>query len=783
MLNRFKIGVKLTMAFGIVALLLLSLAAVSIYSFNNVDKTTGQLLDLFDSANRAGQCVDHAQQMRRHFLLYLNDPSPELNAMFNSELESTAGIIRNVRENSPIQDNRDDATGLIRTLDTLADQKKRYIEQENTVAEIRTACGAVSGRVRSGLSSLADDLMQRFKTNAKNDTDGQRAIKVNDYDLDRSIQRALALVEEVLHARDSFVFAMAADQRILHEATARRALEALGLQLNEIRRNESLPAGDFANRVVRIQEELAEWARTADRYIGAIKTERDMVEPLLENIRNIMSVVMTIQGRVVESAQEAGKEQHALIVFVRTVSIALSATALAIAILLAVVLTVSITSGLRTAVGAMERVANEGDVTVELQETDLRRGDEIGDIANAVKNIVLQFRNVEKLASDLAEGNYDVETKVRGDLDSMNNYLNKMLDEVNKAMLEIGESVKQVTTGANEVSSASQSLSSGAQESAASLQQITASMSQISSQVKQNAESATQARDLAQNSSKSAAEGQEAMRDMTSAMGRITDNSREIQRVIKVIDDIAFQTNLLALNAAVEAARAGQHGKGFAVVAEEVRNLASRSAKAARETSELIAKSGHEIEAGGEVATRTADMLNTLVEGIKQTTDLVAGIAIASNEQAQGVNQITIGLQQIDQVTQQNTAASEECASAANEMSAMAGHLQQLVAKFKLRGQGRKGLGSSSASTHAPSAEPKHTPYPKPAAPAHTAHKPAPAHTAHKPAPAPARAIPAAPVKHISGSDPSAPIDGNQWGGGGSAEIQIDLDAKDFGKY
>jgi len=348
---------------------------------------------------------------------------------------------------------------------------------------------------------------------------------------------------------------------------------------------------------------------------------------------------------------------------------------------------------------------------------------------------------------------------VRSDKDTMNINLNKMLDQVNQALGEIDESVKQVATGSGEVSSAAQSLSNGAQESAASLEEITASMSEISSQTKSNAEGAAQARNLAQKASKAAGEGQEAMKDMTTAMERITQNSNEIQRVIKVIDDIAFQTNLLALNAAVEAARAGQHGKGFAVVAEEVRNLASRSAKAARETSDLIAKSGQEIEKGGEVATHTAEVLNTIVDQIKQTTELVAGIAVASNEQAHGVEQITVGLQQIDAVTQQNTAAAEQSASAANEMSSMAANLQRLVARFRLRGQ--SGNRTATAS--------------------YTPPKPAPM-VKMPVGPKVGSAIPK-PAQQRVADDPSMPVSDNNWGGGGSADIHIDLDSKDFGKY
>jgi methyl-accepting chemotaxis protein len=177
------------------------------------------------------------------------------------------------------------------------------------------------------------------------------------------------------------------------------------------------------------------------------------------------------------------------------------------------------------------------------------------------------------------------------------------------------------------------------------------------------------------------------MQEMGASMDEINQAGQNISKIIKVIDEIAFQTNLLALNAAVEAARAGKHGKGFAVVAEEVRNLAARSAKAAKETSELIEGSVQKTIKGNEMAQQTTSALAEIVKGVVQFADLVEDIANKSNEQAQGINQINDGLGQISEVTQQNSANAEESAAASEELFAQAEQLRSMLSTFKLKNE------------------------------------------------------------------------------------------------
>ncbi len=301
--------------------------------------------------------------------------------------------------------------------------------------------------------------------------------------------------------------------------------------------------------------------------------------------------------------------------------------------------------------------------------------------------MLLPVNEASACLQEMAGGNLDVEMKgdYKGDHAVIKENLNATLASLNDILNQVSGAVDQMTTGARQVSDSSQSLSQGATESASSLEEISASMHELTSQTNMNAENATQASQLAVQAKISAEKGDAEMGNMVRAMNDINESASSISKIIKAIDEIAFQTNLLALNAAVEAARAGKHGKGFTVVAEEVRNLAQRSAGAARETAAMIEGSIKKTEADARTAEETSKALEEIVAGSTKVTDLIAEIAAASKEQAQGIGQINTGLAQVDQVTQQVTANAEESASASEELSSQSLQLKSMLSKFRLR--------------------------------------------------------------------------------------------------
>lgn len=318
--------------------------------------------------------------------------------------------------------------------------------------------------------------------------------------------------------------------------------------------------------------------------------------------------------------------------------------------------------------------------------------DEVGALTAALNEVADKLDARITLTQRVARGDLtrSVEVGAKGDI--WGQALQSMVGNLRQMLHQVAEASEAVSTRSEQVSDASQTLSQGATEQAASIEEISSSLQEFEAQSKTTAENASEANTLTNDATEAAQRGSRQMTQMVDSMHRINENATETRNVIRTIDDIAFQTNLLALNAAVEAARAGQHGKGFAVVAEEVRNLASRSAKAAEETASLIDRSNKEIEQGVALTQETAQSLEAIGDQVSRALTLVTEIAGASEEQARGIGQITEGVDQVSAVTQQNTAAAEETASASEEMLDHARSLNELAGRFQFeRGAGEHG--------------------------------------------------------------------------------------------
>lgn len=292
-----------------------------------------------------------------------------------------------------------------------------------------------------------------------------------------------------------------------------------------------------------------------------------------------------------------------------------------------------------------------------------------------------------EVLQELAGGDLTAEMigDYKGEYNTIKVSLNQAISSFNELLGEIAVAASQVSAGSSQVSDASQSLSQGATEQASSIEELTSSVAEIAAQTKQNASSATQASEISMAMKSEAAQGNDKMAQMLDSMKEINESSANISKIIKVIDSIAFQTNILALNAAVEAARAGQYGKGFAVVAEEVRNLAAKSAEAAKDTTAMIENSISKVQTGTTIANETADMLGKIVQSAQKSALLVSNIAAASNEQATAIAQIDQGVAQVSTVVQTNSATAEESAASSEELSGQANMLTEMVGKFKLK--------------------------------------------------------------------------------------------------
>ena len=351
-----------------------------------------------------------------------------------------------------------------------------------------------------------------------------------------------------------------------------------------------------------------------------------------------------------------------------------------------ILLAVFITSGILRQLGADPAAIQSimEDVAVGKLSLNTQSGQPPVGVYSSVVNMVTALKDKADAVTRIAERDLTVEVQPAGDEDVLGQSLVMMTDNLNDMLSQVVVASEQVNIGSNQISQSSQELSQGAIHQAASLEQISATVNEVNSRSDENARKSREAADIASTAVEKAREGNKNMEQLVSAMGRINTSSDEINKIVKVIDDIAFQINLLALNANVEAARAGKFGKGFAVVAEEVRSLATRSAEAVKETAVMVEDSKKSLEQGNTIAEITAFSLQEIVEGVDSVADVLMDISQASTQQAVGINEVSGGLEQVEKVTQETSASAEESAAASEELASQATQLKSMLDQFRL---------------------------------------------------------------------------------------------------
>lgn len=450
--------------------------------------------------------------------------------------------------------------------------------------------------------------------------------------------------------------------------------------------------GESDGLASRYESAFQSWKAIANRALTEIqKGDRESARKIILNecsaaLTNLASVSKEIDQYVTTAVSESQNRVKVLTGTYMAIAIAVFAVSVVLAVVLAIATIRQLTGVIAKIQGAVDELA-KGNLDVQV---DYEAANEFGDLVEKMNfsfsELSTYVHAVDQAMEKLSQGDFvwSADIEFLGDFRNIQDSITTFKKNLGGALTELMSVAAQVDTGAGQVASGSQALAQGATEQASSVEELSDRISQISGQISKTSEYAQHADELGKKSETVVRKSQDEMKQMLQAIHDIAAASENIQKIIKVIDDIAFQTNILALNAAVEAARAGNAGKGFAVVADEVRNLAQKSADAAKNTTELIGNSLEHVQHGEKLASSTDEAFDQVAAQVTQILEMVNKIAEASRGQAVSAAQITQSVEQISSVVQMNSATSEESAAASEELSGQAGMMKNLLNRFKL---------------------------------------------------------------------------------------------------